>query len=262
MLKELGSSFKAILYERIVSPLSGAFIISWLILNWKIVTIVILGNTPILDRIKVIEENYLSTKYILLNPILSTLFLVIVYPWLSNVAYWIWQSALSFKVKTKMKFEASTPLSLEQSIELRKELQRKDLEFAELLAGKNGKIKELEANIIFLNNEINTKQEEIVRLASVNAKPIQFTNQAEGNGENDLRRWHDEYVERIDKGTYMYNHFSKVIDETLGQSKQPLEDSVLRYFIAAEIVDKDERTGTLFLTKKGKYFANLWSIND
>ncbi len=36
MIQEIANSFKAILYDRIVSPLSGAFICSWLVINWKI----------------------------------------------------------------------------------------------------------------------------------------------------------------------------------------------------------------------------------
>lgn len=262
MLKELATSFKAILYDRIVSPLSGAFIVSWLVFNWKIIVLLILGETPILDRIKFIEDNYLSEKSLLISPILSTLFLIIVYPWLSNIAYWIWQKALSFKVNTRIKFENSSPLTLEQSIELRKEIQRKDREFVELLSDKNEKIKSLDENINFLNGLLNEKEKDLLQLKNKqDQNTIPNIKQSDNNDDN-VNIWTREFHDRISRGPYLHDNFRAVMDTILGKSRQPLTDSVLRYFISADLVDLDDMNGKISLTKKGKHFANLWTIEN
>lgn len=266
VFKELATSFKAILYDRVVSPLSGAFIVSWIIINWKIVAILVLGNTPILDRIDVIENKYLALENLFVKPLLSTLFLIIIYPWLSNFAYWLWQHSLSFKINTRIKFENSTPLTLEQSIELRKEIQRKDQEFNELLSGKNTKIDELEKTITYLNktmNENELRHEDIVAKLRISpTKPTDTNDQQINSVEYINQMWKDEYNNRINNGSMLSNNFRNVIDKTLGIYKNNLNNEVFRYFVTADIVELDDQTGKLSLTKKGKYFANLFTIEE
>ncbi len=254
MIKELATSFKAILYERIVSPLSGAFVFSWCIFNWKMLAILFAGKMPVTEKIELIEQKYLLINTIWWGPLISTAFLIIVYPWISNIAFWLWQFSTSFKVKAKIKFENETPLTLNQSIEIRKEIQRKNLEFNELLLEKNEKIRDLELSINLLNKAASEKQK-----TNINRIEVDDT-KTENNG-TEHQDWHQEFTERVSKGSYLDNHFSTIIDATIKESALPIETDTLRYFIAAEIVERDD-DGSLFLTDKGRYFANLWTIHE
>lgn len=90
IMNELTKSIKAVLYERIQSPLAGTFLISWLVWNWKIIyaTFFIseykLGGTRIDYIISIADENYM-----IWYPIYSTLIIIIILPIFSYLAYWI-----------------------------------------------------------------------------------------------------------------------------------------------------------------------------
>lgn len=276
MLKELATSFKAILYDRIVSPLSGAFLLSWIIFNWKILALIFLGKTPIIERISYIESNYINIDSIIINPAISTAIIVFIYPWISNVAYIVWQKSLSFKIQTRIKYENSTPLTVEQSVELRKEIQKKDIEFNELLSAKNQKILDQKDTITYLNETINEKDKNTSSLTkilkdkekiidNINNQNIIKNNTSDPNGStyvDNTQEWHNEYSQRTRKGAFIHDYFGQLLDVTLGSSDHPLENEALRYFTSAGIADLDEHTGKLYLTEKGKYFANLWSIEE
>lgn len=261
MIHELANSFKAILYDRIVSPLSGAFICSWLMINWKLLMVIFDGNTSVVERIDYIENNLLNTNTILYYPIFSTLFIVIIYPWLSNIAYFLWQYANSFKLKTRLKFEDSSPLTLKQSIEIRKEMQRKDFEFNELLQGKNEAISKLEDLNKYLNEIFNKKEAELVEFkVSIANQSINHNKLEKKNGDKEYyEAWFIEFNERLKNNNYIKNEFDEVLDASLGTRKHPLDADTLRYFSSAGIIDYDSQNQTVKLTGKGRYFAELWT---
>lgn len=239
MIQELANSFKAILYDRIVSPLSGAFIFSWLVVNWKLPLVILGSNSPVTERIDYIDKNLLNTNTLLYYPIFSTLFIVIIYLWLSNIAYLLWQYANSVKLKIRLKFEDSSPLTLKQSIELRKEIQRKDLDFNELLRGKSEKISELEELNKLLNDMLNNRPKE----------------------KKENEEWLREFNDQFKNSNYVNNEFDDVIDASLGSRNNSLDADALRYFSGLGIIDYDPQNKIVKLSDKGRYFAELWIKN-
>lgn len=255
MIREFANSFKAILYDRIVSPLSSAFICSWSIINWKLLLVLFGDGDSVVNKINYIEQNLLNKSTILYYPILSTVFIIVIYPWLSNIAYFIWQLANSFKLKTRLKFEDSSPLTLKQSIELRKEIQRKDLEFNELLQGKNETISNLDNHNKYLTDIISQKEKELDALK--NSTTNQTVNHIKQEANADYKEWLNEFHERFDNNPHYKNEFDDVLDASLGTLGRPLDGDTLRYFTSAGIIDYNPQNRGVKLSEKGRYFASL-----
>jgi hypothetical protein len=60
-IKTLTDSFQAIagnFKDRITNPIGGAFLTSWLIVNWKLVYYFLLNDENVVNKIEFIEKNY------------------------------------------------------------------------------------------------------------------------------------------------------------------------------------------------------------
>ncbi|MBF0693305.1 hypothetical protein IR150_17765 [Providencia alcalifaciens] len=90
-LEEFWDAVKGNTIARVRDPIISAFIIAWLISNWKEVSLLFLGEGKSFQRIDKFS-NYLSDfsyetiKSTLLLPILLTLFYLFLFPWLSFLA--------------------------------------------------------------------------------------------------------------------------------------------------------------------------------
>jgi len=96
---DIPSSISTALHNRIISPLSGMFIVSWAIINWRIFFILI-SSTPPEKKISYIEEyfglaqitleadlNLLAISRLFIFPLFSVGFLVFLYPFASRFVY-------------------------------------------------------------------------------------------------------------------------------------------------------------------------------
>lgn len=146
-MDEVKKSIKSILYERTTSPLYGTFIISWLIWNWKIiyVTLFVSENSIQLDKLSYLLKNHFIDKYnLILLPILSTIVLLTVFPFISNGAYWLKLNFDKWKKEKKNEVELRQLITIEQSIELREQIVNQEERFEKILTDKNLRIKQLE----------------------------------------------------------------------------------------------------------------------
>lgn len=84
-------SLNNIVKERISSPLYGNIIISWLFWNWKIIYLTFFVSEKMLDTDKItyISENFICTEYLIIYPLLSSIVLLTIIPFISNAAYWL-----------------------------------------------------------------------------------------------------------------------------------------------------------------------------
>lgn len=83
VIKEWTSSFKKNFEERLSNPLFGAFTVSWIIFNWKLVLFLMLSDIKIEEKIKYIEVSYSDLYHILIYPLVSALFITLILPWIS-----------------------------------------------------------------------------------------------------------------------------------------------------------------------------------
>lgn len=148
-MDEIKKSISAILYERTTSPFFGTFIFSWLIWNWKIpyLTIFISENKLPDNKINYIIKNYDSLCNLLIYPLISTIILLTVIPFVSNGAYWLSLKFENWKIKQKNLIEDKQLLTVEQSIELREQIRKQEERFINLLTNKNSEIEVLNKRI-------------------------------------------------------------------------------------------------------------------
>ena len=91
MLKDLQKSVNSILHERVSSPLFGTFILTWLGWNWKIVLYIFTVSKTVSaeDRMDYILSRLNDTSHSIWYPILSTMMLLTVVPFISLGALWL-----------------------------------------------------------------------------------------------------------------------------------------------------------------------------
>ncbi len=135
--EEISDSIKARLYERISSPLWGAFILSWATINWRFWTVLFLGDSDIPVRMEYILKNIpRDSTYMFWYPALSTALIILIVPFVGLGAYWVTQNYRKHLILIRTNFEFETPLTRYQSKKLLVELAN---EFKELQ--RKGKLK-------------------------------------------------------------------------------------------------------------------------
>ena len=149
MISDLRKSINSILYQRVTSPLFGTFTFAWLVWNWKIVYTTFFIDEDKIDKNKIdyIVENFNNTEFLIWYPLLSTLILLTVIPFISNGAYWLSLKFEKWRVDNKNEIEKKQLLTLEQSIQLREQIIESERKFDSLLQNKNDEIEQLKGII-------------------------------------------------------------------------------------------------------------------
>jgi hypothetical protein len=142
MLDDLQKSIRLVLSERITSPFSGAFIFSWCVWNWRIPYYLFFesGTVPAANRAQFVLDHYLDWWVNLGFPAASAAILVTVYPFITTGALWIWLRFKKWQTDIRNSVDQRTLLTLEQSLALRLEMNRRSTEVEKLLAEKDSQI--------------------------------------------------------------------------------------------------------------------------
>lgn len=159
MFSEFRKSINSILYERIASPLYGAFFFSWIVCNWKIVYVTLFVSESRLGENKVdyIVANYLDIWNLLWIPLISTAIIISGIAWLSNQVY---KLSLYFEEKRrewKEEKQKSHRLTVEQSMEIRNEIADQNLRFDKQIQEKNKEKKLLSDQVERLTEELTVR---------------------------------------------------------------------------------------------------------
>lgn len=155
MLDDFRRSVQSIIHERMVSPVFGTFLFSWVGINWKVVLIIISTSLVTTEKISAIES-LLILKNAILFPLISTLVLVVAYPWISIGGFYIWEAAKKKKRDIFNSFDGQTVLTLNQSIALRLEMKGIENQYKELFRDKK-EIEESYQKIVADNNKENNE---------------------------------------------------------------------------------------------------------
>lgn len=145
MTREITKSINSILYERTTSPFYGTLFLSWLIFNWKIVylTFFISEQKIAGSKIDYITSNFNDTSTLVWYPLISTVLLLTVFPFISNGAYWLSMMFNNWRIQQKNIIEKKQLLTVEQSIELREQILQQEERFSKLILDKNLEIEKL-----------------------------------------------------------------------------------------------------------------------
>lgn len=82
--KNLFDSFK----ERLGNPICCAFIISWFIVNWRLIVFLILSKLTAIQKIEIIDETYVSQWKNIWLPLLCCAAYLIIMPWMLACYKW------------------------------------------------------------------------------------------------------------------------------------------------------------------------------
>lgn len=155
MLSDLKKSTNSTLYQRVTSPFFGTLIISWCIWNWRIIYLtVFVGRDELpINKIDFITNNYFEPDNLYWYPIISTVILLTVIPFIYNGAYWLYFRFKNWRISQKQSVEGKQLLTVEQSMQLRREMREQDIEFEKIIQKKDNEI-------LFLKTQINQYQSE------------------------------------------------------------------------------------------------------
>jgi hypothetical protein len=126
MLDDIATTIKAQLYDRVTSPLSGTFAVSWAIWNWKFLTI-LFSDLKAPEKITHISLNIFNSPSSIISngilwPLLTAILLITIYPYPAKFFYSIAQKHKKNLKKEQQKIEDETPILQEEANALRKKL--------------------------------------------------------------------------------------------------------------------------------------------
>lgn len=149
MISELKKSISSVLYERMDSPLYGSFLISWSIWNWKVfyVTFFISEGTLDVNKLEYVYQLLSNYNFSIWLPIISTITLVCLMPFVSNIAFLISLTYDDRRRNMKNRIEKNQLLTIEQSTKVREEIEQQKNRFTELFEAKESEIASLKAII-------------------------------------------------------------------------------------------------------------------
>lgn len=104
--------------ERTTTPLTGALVISWLLWNWRIV-LVLLSTKPVEWKITYIDflvygGGSASIYYYFIGPLLTALFLLLLYPLPSIAIYRVWAAYQRKFIEIEQKLRAERLVTREE----------------------------------------------------------------------------------------------------------------------------------------------------
>lgn len=249
MFEEVKKSIYAVLYERLTSPLAGTFVFTWLIWNWKIwyVTFFIKQSSG-LNKILYISEQ-LSDYYVsVIFPVISTLGLLLLYPFLSVAAFFISSKFEKWKYDLKQGIQKNKLVDERTHIAVLESLDQQAGKFSEMMAKKEKDVHDLEMEIKGLNG--------VLRGYGIDS--------SENPSDPQMHLYRKEYEVFSKKPAY--NDFLHLVlylrgKETEWKGQMDLGDIYVIY-LGKQIIEKsqDHRQGH-WLTDKGNKFYT-WYMED
>ena len=153
MLKEISSTLKAMLYERVSNPLLSSIIFAWLYFNWRAVAYFFLSDSDIENKIDYINSNYSCISYNVIYPLIAGSLFSVFVPWISCIPFYIKEKSHSVQLRWKQVIEGGQALSIEQSNLMRSEIIEKRKELKSIIAKYESQIKENNDLITVLTKE-------------------------------------------------------------------------------------------------------------
>jgi len=155
MLTDVSTAIKATLYERAKKPFTGAFALSWCIINWKIIATLLFvseNNLKGKTRIEFIEENYLNWNDNFWIPIIVSIVLILLLPILNLAALYIKNYFKKVEFKNILKKQ---PIDASQYADILDEKNKLQENFTRKIKSMNDLSKKNTQDIVELNKRIN-----------------------------------------------------------------------------------------------------------
>lgn len=133
MWEEISKSVKSVLYDRISSPLVGAFAVSWALWNYRFLTVLISGMEPIAKFETIDTALYPTLVCVLLRmiafPLLTTIAFIYLYPYPARLVYKFAREQQKQLKNIRQRIEDETPLTAEESKVIRSAALQAELRY-------------------------------------------------------------------------------------------------------------------------------------
>lgn len=178
MLEGVGKSIGQFIDERLSSPLLGTFLISWAAWNYKFI-VILLSSNSVLRTFELIETVAFPTGLdVALRgfayPLLTTLLYIYVYPYPAKLVYSTWRRTQYDLTKIRQQYADETLLSIDESRELRAQMQAVKDELAQAntdlqaaradVEGYQRKLVEIERDAAALQNDREKREQALAAL--------------------------------------------------------------------------------------------------
>ncbi len=163
MWNDILKTIKAQLYERAISPLSGVFVLSWCLWNYRFIT-VLFSSLSVTEKFGFIESQLFPdwSTYVLrgfLYPLFTTVLIIFLYPYPARYVYEFWRKRQKELKEIRQKIEDETPLTVEESRQIRKQVYALIEEHDAELRKKDDEISKLKETIEAFNKKINSQKQ-------------------------------------------------------------------------------------------------------
>jgi len=147
MIDEISKSIKADLYERVRSPLFGAFSFSWAVWNWRFL-LVLFSDMKVSEKINYMDGTlyygWLQPIFFLsVGPLISALLFIYLYPIPAKYVFKYTKEEQKKLKAIKVEVEDDTPLSQDEHNKLRQKITGLESSYYAELANKDSEIERL-----------------------------------------------------------------------------------------------------------------------
>lgn len=266
MITEAITNIKAVLYDRLSSPLFGSFILSWSLWNYKFI-LLITSSMPPTNKFFIIDTYIFYDKnHIFLNgflyPLLTSSAIIFIYPYPSRYIYEFWLKKQKELLDIKQNIEGTSLLSLEQSRNIRKEIAEVQIYNENEITEKNNKIEALKQIIIDKEKEIDSLNSKVNQPEKINNvfNPLHDNINDILKNKGIIKTKNDDLLTDEEKNilTVFKNHDEIFLDASIFRTKDTkkiaqtlLFDSLLAKSIIENKLDPDTGDEGFALTPKG-----------
>ncbi|MCK8143189.1 hypothetical protein MW871_14965 [Flavobacterium sp. I-SCBP12n] len=260
-LKDLNDTAK----ERLKTPISGAFIFSFAIYNWRPIAQLFLSTNSIEDRIEIINVEYCNWSAIIV-PIVMALIYTLIVPAIMIMIDWI---LVPIKKNRITRIYVSKEFLTEKKIKYAsQEFKLKSVETGnKQIEEFQMKIKTLEESLKQMNNSYNNTISELnERLSQSNLLNVNYLEEVNFLKTNKESEESDSYIiktipKKI-KEQFLRINYSRT-DGEIDFSNHDVSESLIKYLIAYNLVKKHNEDGKFYITTKGvNLFHHLNMVNN
>jgi hypothetical protein len=159
MFDDVGKTIKAILYDRITSPLFGTFLFSWCGWNWRLIVLFLTDSTTTVAKkfqyldSELYPSNAITFIYGLLLPATTTAFFIYIYPWFAKKVYGYWREQQNELKKLQVEKDGEKPLTKDEAYEITSQALLSELRYQEEREKREARIRDLENLVKSLQTE-------------------------------------------------------------------------------------------------------------
>lgn len=150
MFDDIGKTIKAILYDRITSPLFGTFLLSWCGWNWRLIALFITDSSMTVAKkfhyvdAELYPSNGVTFIYGLLLPLTTTAFFIYIYPWFAKKVYGHWREQQNKLKERQIEKDGKKPLTKEEAQEIQNQALLSELRYQDEREKREARIRDLE----------------------------------------------------------------------------------------------------------------------